>query len=155
MRKTIVTLCVALAALSTSAGAQTWTSEQQELWKLEDMQWKMSAAKDHSWIPKMVHANMMGWDNDAPAPSNLASLTKWNRFNSGQSTTLEWEIYPIAATITGNVAVMQYTYRNVTENFKKEHKGSSGRWTDVLIKDGGTWKFITWAGGADPSPASN
>jgi hypothetical protein len=155
MRKTLATLCFALVALSTSVHAQTWTSEQQDLWKLEDMQWKMSAAKDLTWIPKMVHASMSGWDNDSPAPLNLASMTKWSRFNSGEGSTLQWEIYPVAATITGNVAVMQYTYRSVTENYKKERKASNGRWTDVLVKDGSGWKFITWAGGADPSPTSN
>jgi hypothetical protein len=26
----------------------------------------------------------------------------------------------------------------------------SGRWTDVLIKEGGRWMFIGWAGGDDP-----
>jgi hypothetical protein len=155
MKKTLATLCFALVALATSAGAQTWTAEQQELWKIEDMQWKMSAAKDLTWIPKLVHTNMSAWDNDAPAPQSSASLTKWARFNSGEASTLEWEIYPIAATITGNIAVMQYTYRQVAENSKKEHKPSKGHWTDVLIRDGGTWKFITWAGGDDPAPASN
>jgi len=155
MRRTFSLLCLALLAVATSVGAQSWTPEQQELWKLEELQWKMSAAKDASWIPKMVHANMSAWGNDSPSPQSMASLTKWNRFDSGQSTTLEYEIYPIAATITGNIAVMQYTYRSATENYKKEHKTSNGRWTDVLVKDGGTWKFITWAGGQDPTPATN
>ena len=155
MRKIIGLLCLALVAISSSAAAQTWTAEQQELWKLEELQWKMNAAKDASWIQKMVHPNMSAWENDSPAPQSMASLTKWNRHGAGQSTTLEYELYPIAATITGNVAVMQYTYRSATENTKKEHKYSNGRWTDVLIRENGVWKFITWAGGADPSPATN
>jgi hypothetical protein len=155
MRKTLGLLCLALVAISTSAAAQTWTAEQQELWKLEELQWKMNAAKDASWIQKMVHPNMSAWENDSPAPQSMASLTKWNRHGASQSTTLEYEIYPLAATITGNVAVMQYTYRSATENGKKEHRYSNGRWTDVLIKENGAWKFITWAGGADPSPATN
>lgn len=155
MRMTLGLLCIALAAISTSVAAQTWTPEQQELWKLEELQWKMNAAKDASWIPKMVHPNMSAWENDTPAPQGMASLAKWNRYGSTQSTTLEYELFPIAATITGNVAVMQYTYRSATENSKKEHKYSNGRWTDVLIKENGVWKFITWAGGADPAPATN
>jgi hypothetical protein len=155
MRKTFSLLCLALVAISAPIGAQTWNAEQQELWKMEDLQWKMNAAKDQSWIPKMVHPNMSAWENDSPSPQGVASLTKWNRHGNTQATTLEYEIYPLAATITGNIAVMQYTYRSATENSKKEHKYSNGRWTDVLIKENGTWKFITWAGGSDPAPASN
>lgn len=26
----------------------------------------------------------------------------------------------------------------------------TGRYTDVLVKEGGRWLFITWAGGDDP-----
>jgi len=150
MRFTIGLLCAALAIASTTAAAQSWTPEQQELWKLEELQWKMGAEKDLSWIPKMVHPRMSAWSNDMPSPSTYASLEKWDRYESGESTTLVHEIYPIAATITGNVAVMQYRYHSASENAKKEHKSASGRWTDVLIKENGVWKFITWAGGADP-----
>ena len=150
MRIALGLLCLALLGGATSAAAQTWTPEQQELWKLEELQWKMSAAKDMTWIPKMVHANMSAWSNDAPAPQSFASLTRWDKFDSSQGTTLEQEIFPIAAVITGNVAVMQYRYRSATENYKKEHKTVNGRWTDVLVKDASGWKFITWAGGADP-----
>jgi hypothetical protein len=150
MRLTIGLLCAALAIGSTAAAAQSWTPEQQELWKLEELQWKMSAEKDLSWIPKMVHPRMSSWSNDRPAPSSYASLEKWDRYQSGESTTLVHEIYPIAATVTGNVAVMQYRYHVASENAKKERKETSGRWTDVLVKENGVWKFITWAGGADP-----
>jgi hypothetical protein len=53
-------------------------------------------------------------------------------------------------TITGNVAVAQYRYRVVSENYKKERETVTGRWTDVFIKEGGRWLFIAWAGGDDP-----
>ena len=150
MRKIISLLCFALAASATPVAAQTWNADQQALWKIEEQQWKMSAAKDASWIPLLVHPNMSAWSNDMPAPQNYASLVKWEKFQSAEGTTLEQEIYPIAITITNNIGVVQYRYRSATENAKKEHKTVNGRWTDVLIKENGTWKFITWAGGADP-----
>ena len=150
MRKIIGLLCFAIAARATPLAAQTWNADQQALWKVEEMQWKMSAAKDASWIPLLVHPNMSAWSNDMPSPQSYASLVKWEKLQDAESTTLEHEIYPIAITITNNVGVVQYRYHSATENAKKEHKAENGRWTDVLIKDGGTWKFITWAGGADP-----
>ena len=57
---------------------------------------------------------------------------------------------PISATITGNVAVVQYSYRIARENYKKERETVTGHYMDVLLKEGGSWRFIAWAGGDDP-----
>jgi hypothetical protein len=139
-----------LAIFAGVASAQTWSPEQQELWRFEELQWKMSMDKDLTWIDKMVHPNMSAWEVGRPAPQNKASVTRWSRFSAASETILEQEIFPISATITGNVAVMQYTYVIVRENYKKDRETSTGRWTDILIKDGGRWMFIGWAGGEDP-----
>ncbi len=149
-RRLCLSLPLAFAVVASGAAAQTWNAEQQELWKLEDLQWKMSADKDASWIDKMVHPNISFWSNDAVAPQNKASLARWDRYNNTNSTTLEQEIFPISMTITGNVAVAQYRYTSAREDYKKEKTTVSGRYTDVFIKDGGQWKFIAWAGGDDP-----
>ncbi len=143
-------LLLSLAGISSLASAQTWSPEQQEIWRFEELQWKMSMDKDISWIDKMVHPNISYWDVDRPAPQNKASLTRWTRFNDASTTTLEQEISPISATITGNVAVVQYTYTAVRENYKKDRETATGRYTDILIKEGGRWMFIAWAGGDNP-----
>jgi len=130
--------------------AQTWNPDQQEIWKFEQEQWDKSAANDMSWIDTMVHPNLSYWDVDQPVPQNRASLDRWTRYNSGNSTTLEQELFPISAVITGNVAVVQYRYMTARENYKKERETVTGRYTDVLIKENGRWLFIAWAGGDDP-----
>ena len=53
-------------------------------------------------------------------PRDKASLKHWSRSDSESSTTLHQELFPIAATITGNVAVVQYHYRVASENYKKD-----------------------------------
>jgi ketosteroid isomerase-like protein len=141
-------LCLVL--FPTLASAQTWTAEQQEVWKLEEQQWQMSKDKDISWIDKMVHPNISYWDVDQPGPQNKASLQRWNRYNNANATVLEQELFPISLTITGNVAVVQYRYSVARENYKKERETVTGRYTDVLVKEGGRWLFIAWAGGDDP-----
>jgi len=143
-------LFVALVAFTGVASAQTWSPEQQEIWRFEELQWKMSMDKDLSWIDKMVHPSISYWDVDRPAPQNKVGLTKWNRYTSASTTTLEQELYPISITITGNVAVVQYRYTAARENYKKERETASGRYTDILIKEGGRWLFLAWAGGDDP-----
>ena len=98
--------CLALVSFAPAVPAQTWGKEQQEIWKLEEQQWKLSAAKDSSWIETMVHPSLSYWNN-------------------------AW--YSIAR-----------------ENYKKDHEMVTGRYTDVLVKEGGRWLFIAWAGGDDP-----
>lgn len=139
----------ALCAFSGAAIAQSWNSEQQEIWKFEQQQWKMAAAKDASWIDTMVAPNLRYWETGSPMPRDKASLKQWNRFESEGSTVLEWEIFPISATITGNVAVVQYDYMQARENYKKDRETATGHYTDILIKEGGHWMFIAWAGGDD------
>ena len=150
MRAPLGLLLFALVVQTGTAVAQTWSPEQQEIWRLEDQQWKMNAAKDLTWIETMVHPNISFWDVDFPAPQNKASLSRWAKYGSTTDTVLEQELFPISVTITDNVAVAQYRYRVASENDKKEREIVTGRYTDVFIKEGNRWLFITWAGGADP-----
>jgi len=149
-RLLVISFFLAMVVFAGASSAQTWTPEQQEIWRFEEQQWKMAADKDLSWIDKMVHPNVSYWDADRQAPQNKASLSRWSRYNSASSTVLEQELSPISITITGNIAVAQYRYVMARENYKKERETVTGRYTDVLIKEGGRWLFLAWAGGDDP-----
>ncbi|MDQ6892651.1 MAG: nuclear transport factor 2 family protein [Acidobacteriota bacterium] len=149
-RFSVSLLFLALATFAGAAMAQTWSPEQQEIWRFEEQQWKMAAEKDLTWIDKMVHPNVSYWDTDRPAPQNKASLLRWGRFSNTNATVLEQELFPISITTTGNIAVVQYRYSTARENYKKDRETVAGRYTDVLVKEGGRWLFLAWAGGDDP-----
>jgi len=144
------TAVLALCAVAATATAQQWSPEQQEIWRFEQQQWSMDAAKDMSWIDTMVHQNMRYWETGAPMPRDKASLKHWSRYEVDNATTLEHELFPIAATITGNIAVVQYNYMVARENYNKERETITGHYTDILVKEGNRWMFIAWAGGDDP-----
>lgn len=133
-----------------TAAAESWNAAQQEVWNLELQQWKMDSAKDSSWIDTMVHDNLRYWGTNDAVPRGKSSLKLWTRFNEESSTTLVHELFPHSITITGNVAVVQYHYIVAREDMKKERETVTGRYTDVLIKEDGKWKFIAWAGGDLP-----
>jgi ketosteroid isomerase-like protein len=139
-----------LLAFAGIACAQTWSAEQLEVWQVELKQWQMAKDKDHSWLQTMTHPNVSVWDSSRQFPQNRDSIDRWNRLQSSQTTVLEQELFPLAIVVTGDVAVLQYRYVMVSENAKKEREQTTGRYTDILIKDGGVWKFIAWAGGDDP-----
>jgi hypothetical protein len=147
----MATISLALCASAGAASAaEALSAEQQDVWKLEQQQWKMEAAKDQSWIDTMVHPNLRFWETGSAMPRDKASLKRWNKYETDNATVLEQEIFPISATITGNVAVVQYNYMIARENYKKERETVTGHYTDILIKDGKSWMFIAWAGGDDP-----
>jgi ketosteroid isomerase-like protein len=103
-----------------------------------------------SWIETMVHPNLSYWSTESPVPQTKASLARWNRYENTSSTVLEQELFPLSITITGNVAVVSYRYQIARENYKKERETVHGRYTDVLVKEGGRWLFVAWTGGDDP-----
>jgi Domain of unknown function (DUF4440) len=146
----LTAVALVLCAFAGAASAQASSQDQQEIWKVEQQQWKMAAAKDNSWIDALVHSNLRYWETGAPMPRDKASIKQWSRYDNESSTILEHELFPISTTITGNVAVVQYYYMIARENYKKERESVTGHYTDVLIKDGGHWLFIAWAGGDDP-----
>ena len=143
-------LSALLLAFAGTVTAQTWSAEQQEIWQFEQTQWQMAKNEDMSWMDTMVHPNLSYWDIDQQSPQDKASLGRWTRYNSGNNTVLEQELFPIAITITGNLAVVHYRYMVARENYKKDRETVSGRYTDILLKEGGKWMFISWAGGDDP-----
>ena len=98
----------------------------------------------------MVHPNLRYWEVGQQMPRDQASLARWNRYTSATTTVLEQEIFPISATITGNVAVVQYHYQVARESDKKERETTTGHYTDILIKENGQWRFIAWEGGDNP-----
>ncbi|MGH9933435.1 MAG: nuclear transport factor 2 family protein [Pyrinomonadaceae bacterium] len=150
MRIRLMLVVIAVCLFPSVALSQTWTPEQKEIWRLEEQQWKMSAAKDASWIETMVHPNISFWQTDQPMPRNKESLARWTRYSDAIATVLEQEIFPISVTVTNNVAVAHYRYQIASENYKKDREMVTGRYTDVFVKEGNRWLFITWAGGDDP-----
>jgi hypothetical protein len=145
----LAAVSLVLCAFTGAASAQALSQEQQEIWKVEQQQWKMFTAKDTSWIDTLVHPNLRIWETGAPMPRDRSSLKHWSRYDSEAATVLEQEIFPISATITGNIAVVQYHYMVARENYKKERENVTGHYTDILVKEGGRWLFIAWAGGDD------
>ena len=149
-RIAMAAVAVALCALAGAAIADTASTDQQDIWKVEQQQWKQAAAKDDSWLDTLVHPNLRYWETGSPMPRDRASLKHWARYNNESGTVLEQELFPISTTVTGNVAVVQYNYLMARENLKKEREVVTGHYTDVLMKDGGKWMFIAWEGGDDP-----
>jgi ketosteroid isomerase-like protein len=134
-----------------SEPAQDATDDYVEIWSVIAAQWEALQRGDRRWVEQLLSADFSGWGYNAPAPRDKASTRLWNEFNAKQSKGLAHEFYPLTTVIHGDMAVAHYLYTNAVENRDGETEVTNGRYTDVLVRDGDSWKFIAWHGGADPS----
>ncbi len=71
----------------------------------------------------------------------------WARFNADQSKGVTHELYPLSIVVHGDMAVVHYLYSVATQTRDKKTVVRNGRYTDILVRDGTDWKFISWHGG--------
>ena len=131
------------------APAADATDDYVTVWSVIEEQWEANQRGDRRWVEDMLSGDFSGWGKDAPAPRDKASTRLWNAFESKQSKGLAHELYPLSTVIHGDVAVAHYLYTNAVENKDGETEVSNGRFTDVLVRSDGGWKFIAWHGGDD------
>jgi len=150
--KIIVSLAFGLLAISaTAANAQTWSKEQAGVWQVVLDSYKDIDAQDANWSGKWVFPDAMVWGNDYPMPRNRDNVKRWDTYNFAGMKNHVAEYSPAAIVVHGSTAVAHYYYSNANEDRKGKHETTHGRCTDVLAKDGGSWKFIAWHCGDEPS----
>ena len=132
--------------LAMPAFGQQWSDGQTEVWTVIANAWKADIA-EQEWVEKSVHERAMGWGPGDPTPRNKASIGRWNKYQHETGDVLEYELSPLNVVVHGDTTVAHY-YASVarrrvgTETPQVEHT----RWTDVLVKDGGSWQYIAWHG---------
>ena len=73
---------------------------------------------------------------------------KWNNYTWGKDEALFWNITPIGVVLHDDIAVVHYYYTTISKNKKNGKKTTEkGKWTDVIINDGGKWKLVADHGG--------
>ena len=134
---------------SGTAIAQGSADDQAAVWEAVEVVWAAEESGDEKWIETMLSADFMGWPNGSPAPRSKSSTRTWYRFEQDQASGVTHELYPLSIVVHGDMAIVHYLYTNAVQTRDKKVAVSNGRYTDVLVRDDGAWKFISWHGGAD------
>ena len=132
-----------------AALAQGSADDQATVWAAVEAIWEAEERGDDKWIEENLSADFMGWPNNSPAPRSKASIRLWYRFQQEQASGVTHELYPLSIVVHGDMAVVHYLYTNAVQGRDKKVNVANGRFTDVLVRDDGTWKFISWHGGDD------
>ena len=123
--------------------------DQAGVWSAVEAIWSAEESGDDDWVEEMLSADFVGWPNNSPAPRSKSSVRMWNRLDQEQTSGITHELYPLSIVVHGDMAIVHYLYTNAVQTKDKKIDISSGRYTDVLVRDDGAWKFISWHGGSD------
>ena len=127
--------------LPISALAGDWSKEQMEVIKFEEACISAKTADD---LIACFHEDFVGWGLGSTVPTSKADRMKSivDAFENNDSETMLFK--PVSVIVKGNMAVISYldTAKN-TNKTTKEVEYSTQRWTDVCLKDGGKWYWIS------------
>ena len=147
----ISALCAWLPVASAQEAAAPPVSDDSAVWSVIERAWQAERQGDTKWVDELLSADFVGWSNDTPAPRDKGSTRMWNNFASKQVDVVEYELYPLSIVVHGDMAVAHYLYSTATKPKGEPVEMSHGRYTDVLVRVDGGWKFISWHGGDDAS----
>ena len=148
----VFVLLAALAwhvGITAPASAQEWSAAQKEVWKNVEAYWAADAAGNTEEFLTYFHADYSGWSLQNPLPGGKERARKFLVHGHKTEKTLLHDIQPVAIKIHGNVAIAQYYWKQIYQAVGNDQpmKEASGRWTDILMKQGDRWVLIADDGG--------
>jgi len=150
IRVASIILCV-IVFVAPPLLAQEWSAAQKGVWKNVEAYWDLWAKRDLEGFLSYFHTDYSGWFNRASLPSDKASGRKGISHSFQTIKILVREINPVAIKIHGNVAIAHYYFSFIRRDAEGKESNRSGRWTDILMKQGDKWVLIGDHGG----PTSN
>jgi ketosteroid isomerase-like protein len=149
--KRFTRVLVLLAALSlpamTHLFAQEWSPAQKEVWKNVEAYWALYAQGNLDGFLSYMDADYLGWSNNSPLPSDKSTSSKFLAYDIKTTKTLVYDVKPVGIKIHGDFAFVDYIYTQIVKGADGKEEGSSGRWTDILMKEGDKWVMIGDHGG--------
>lgn len=139
-----------------SANAQNWSKEQQEVWKNVEAYNELLAANKVDESLAYFDDSYHGWYNKSQVPSDKGNLTKMLRYGATSS----WKSVvhaetPLQIWVNGNFAYVDYYIYSVEKNDKGETRNRTETWTDILMKKGDKWVLVGDHGGPLPEKKSD
>jgi ketosteroid isomerase-like protein len=147
----IALLALLVAALPTKSQAgDRWSAEQKDLWSAIESCTKLAVEKNASGVVDCYHSDFSGWLYSDPVPRGKAYQETIGKYLINVETVMAWELRPIDIKVYGNVGFAHYFLVFVVKDAEGKHRVDTARWTDIMLKEGGKWRWIGDHGGAKP-----
>ena len=145
-------LSVFFFAASANAQEPSWNDEQKAVWAAVEQSWVDYVAENGKWPADYLHDRYVAWGDGDAAPRYKAASIAWSRFGDESNTILMYEVSPAAIVVENGTAVVHYHATTVSENNDGKRTQRISRITEVLIREGRSWK---WLAGVDYEPKLN
>lgn len=143
----LVMLGAVMLLVSTNLHAQEWSAAQKEVWKNVEAYWALDAAGNLDGFMSYFHDSYMGWDMNEPVPVDKATVRKFVDYEYKNQKTIVYNIKPVGINVIGNFAIVDYYYTRIAKDADGKDKARSGRWADILMKQGDKWVLVGDHGG--------
>jgi hypothetical protein len=119
--------------------------EQQELWTRVTQLWELSKMRDQDQIAATLHPDYVGWDMNAAKPHDRkAAVLSVTADSPGLR---EYQLHPLSVkAYASHTGVVHYAYEATVASQQGEPTCVTGKWTEVYVKQGGTWLMVAVAG---------
>ncbi len=132
------------------AQAEDWSAEQSEVWAAIEA---CNVLFDEDRVKEAMdcfHDDFSGWLYTEPVPRGKDSFEKVGQYFVETREVVAKELRPIDILVYKNFAVIHYFYIEVLKDGGGDEEYNQGRWTDVMVKEGGKWRWIADHGGNRP-----
>jgi ketosteroid isomerase-like protein len=144
-------LCLAIELLlllpSAYLFSQEWSAAQKEVWKNVEAYTALADAGNVEGFMAYVHNDYLGWNYQNGLPLDRTAVRKFVEYDFMTSKTILSNIKPAGIGVFGNVAYVHYYFMTIYKDADGKEKSASGRWTDILMKQGDKWVMIGDHGG--------
>ena len=130
--------------------ADDWSADQAEVWAAVETCQSHFREKRINEVMDCIHDDFSGWLYSEPVPRGKANFEKVGRYFLTTRDVVAGELRPIDILVYGNFAVIHYFYIEVTKDEKGNEEYTQGRWTDIMVREGGKWRWIADHGGGRP-----
>jgi ketosteroid isomerase-like protein len=139
-------ICCSLT-LGQAASAEQWSAAQAEVWNNVEAYSARNAAGDVEGFLSYVHDDYIGWDITEPMTTSKSRLRKFLEFNAKNYKTELSDLQPVSINIVDDVAIVHYHFTAISKDSDGKRSFETGRWADVLKKQGDKWVLIGDHGG--------
>ena len=143
-RMRILTVGVALLSLAvgTASQAQSFSSEEQEVWDFIERCNELFNAQDAEGALRCFHEDFSGWGPTEPFPRGKKYEETIGAYLTAHQVSRATEARPFTVRVYGNFAFAHYLstwLEELPDGTFVEHKTA---WTDLLLRENGQWSWI-------------
>jgi ketosteroid isomerase-like protein len=145
--KSLLVAGIIVIGVSSISFAQSWSSEQQEVWAGVEAYWEISSKGDASGFLSYFDDSYIGWSYNSKVPQSKSNTSKWVKHDMMNNSTVLYTLTPISIWVKDNFAFVNYFYGQLEKDKDGKEKPTQGHWTDILMKKSGKWVLIGDRGG--------